>query len=179
MENLLELLRVRRSTRVFKDTQISPELVESLMKAVLMSPSSKRSNPWEFILVDDADQLEALSKSKKHGSLLLAGASLAIVVLADPAKSDVWVEDASIASLILQLEAEDLNLGSCWIQIRLRQTADGEDSEQYVRRQLGIPDALRVESIVAIGVKEEAKKPFEEEKLQWEKVHLGQYPNIN
>jgi len=104
---------------------------------------------------------------------------VAVVVLADPAKSDVWVEYASIASLILQLEAEDLNLGSCWIQIRLRQTADGEDSEQYVRRQLGIPDALRVESIVAIGVKEEAKKPFEEEKLQWEKVHLGQYPNIN
>lgn len=175
MDNLLELLRKRRSTRKFVDTQISPELVEQLMKAALMSPASKSSNPWQFVLVDDKETLQALSQSKKMGSKLIENAALAVVVIADPERSDVWIEDTSIASIFLQLEAEDLGLGSCWVQIRCRQNAEGEDSEAVVRRILDIPDHLRVESIVAIGVKQEVKPEFDEEKLQWEKIHLGRF----
>lgn len=175
MDNLLELLRLRRSTRVFKDTQITPELVEMLMQAALMSPSSKRTNPWEFVLVDEPSTLKALAACKKHGSQFLEKAPLAVVVLADPARSDVWVEDASIAALLVQLEAEDLGLGSCWIQVRLRQTATGEDAEAYVRNILNVPDSLNVLAIIALGVKGEDRKPFDESKLQWEKVYLNGY----
>jgi nitroreductase len=178
MDNLLELLRNRRSTRKFNDTQISPELVEQLMQAALMSPASKSSNPWQFVLVDDKEMLKALSKSKKNGARLLENAALAVVVIADPAVSDVWVEDVSIATIFLQLEAEDLGLGSCWVQIRKRMNADGEDAEAVVRRLLEIPDNFRVESIVAIGVKEESKPPFDEASLRWEKVHIGSFKKI-
>jgi nitroreductase len=175
MENLLDLLRNRRSTRIYKETGISPELVELLMRAALMSPSSKRSNPWQFILVDDSDKLKALSECKKNGSQFLAKAALSIVVIADPERSDVWVEDAAIASVVLQLEAEDLGLGSCWVQIRCRQTESGEDAEAYVRRLLDIPESFRVLSILGIGVKDEVRKPFDESRMQWEKVHLNAF----
>ena len=175
MDNLLELLRTRRSTRSFMETQISPELVEQMMHAVLMSPSSKRSNPWQFVLVDNPEMLKSLSECKKNGSQLIAGSALAVVVIADPERSDVWVEDASIASLILQLEAEDLGLGSCWVQIRLRQSAEGEEAEAVVRRLLNIPEKMRVESIIAIGVKSETRKPFDESRLEWEKIHIGRF----
>jgi nitroreductase len=175
MENLLDLLHHRRSTRKFKETQISPEQVEQLLQAALMSPASKSSNPWEFILVDDPEMLKALSVSKKNGAKLIEGAALAVVVLADPEKSDVWVEDTSIASILLQLEAEELGLGSCWVQIRLRQNEEGEDAEAVVRRLLDVPEKLRVESIIAIGVKEAVKPPFDDAHLQWEKVFLGRY----
>lgn len=171
----MELLRLRRSTRVFKETQISPELVEMLMKAVLMSPSSKRSNPWQFIIVEDAATLRALSECKKNGAKLLAGTAISVVVIADPERSDVWIEDASIATIVLQLEAEDLGLGSCWVQVRLRQTTDGEDSEDYVRRLLDIPEKFRVLSIVGIGVRNEDHKPFDENKMQWEKVYINKF----
>lgn len=175
MENLLDLLRNRRSTRVYNETQISPELVEMLMKASLMSPSSKRSNPWQYIMVENVDKLKALSECKKNGSQLLAGTALSVVVIADPDRSDVWVEDASIASIVLQLEAEDLGLGSCWVQVRLRKTADGEDSETYVRRLLEIPENFRVLCIIGLGVRKEKGKPFDENKLQWEKVHINRF----
>jgi len=175
MENLLELLRVRRSTRTFKDTQLSPELVEMLMQAVLMSPASKRSNPWQFVLVDDPDTLDTLSRCKKSGAQFLNKAPLAVVVLADPECSDVWVEDASIASCIIQLEAEDLGLGSCWIQVRERQTDEGDSSEAYVRNVLSIPENLRVLSIIAIGVRDGERKPFDASRMQWEKVHLNAF----
>jgi nitroreductase len=175
MENLLDLLRNRRSTRTFAETQISPELVEMLMKATLMSPSSKRTNPWQFIMVEDSTLLKTLSECKKHGSQLLAGSALAVVVIADPERSDVWIEDASVASIVMQLEAEDLGLGSCWVQIRKRQTADGEDSEAYVKRHLEIPENFRVLSIIGLGIKQNESKPFDESKLQWEKVFINKY----
>lgn len=175
MENLLDLLRTRRSIRNFKETQIDPEIVEQLMQAALMAPSSKRSTPWQFILVDNPEALKSLSECKQSGSQLIAGSSLSVVVVADPDRSDAWIEDASIASIFLQLEAEDLGLGSCWVHVRSRLTAEGEDSETYVRRLLQIPENLRVLNIIAIGVKNEVRKPFDDSHLQWEKVHLNQF----
>jgi nitroreductase len=98
-----------------------------------------------------------------------------VAVIADPAKSDVWIEDASIAAIIFQLEAEDLGLGSCWIQVRCRTRSDGEDSEAYVRDQLGIPASYRVLCLIAIGVKDEQRSPFDESRLAWEKIHLNRF----
>ncbi|NLB02916.1 MAG: NAD(P)H nitroreductase [Bacteroidales bacterium] len=175
MDNFIDLVRQRRSTRKFLETCISPDVVAELMRAALMSPSSKRTNAWEFILVDDADKLKKLSLSKKHGSALIEGASLGIVIIADKNKSDVWVEDASIAALIIQLQAESLGLGSCWVQIRQRRDAQDRDSEDYVRELLGIPEQYGVLCILALGMKAEQRKAFDEAKLQWEKLHLGQF----
>ena len=41
-----------------------------------------------------------------------------MVILADPNATDVWIEDASIVSIITQLMAQSLGLSSCWIQVR-------------------------------------------------------------
>ena len=100
---------------------------------------------------------------------------IAIVVLADPLASDVWIEDASIASILIQLQAEDLGLGSCWIQVRERYTATGMPADEYIHGVLDIPLQLQVLSIIAVGHKGMERKPFDESKLLWEKVHLNKY----
>lgn len=110
--------------RKFTSEELTQEEVVSLLKAALMAPTSKRSNSWQFIAVDDKACLERLSHCKKAGADFLKDAALAVVVLADPLASDVWIEDASIASIYIQLQAEDLGLGSCWIQVRERFTSD-------------------------------------------------------
>lgn len=84
-------------------------------------------------------------------------------------ESDVWVEDASIASIYMQLQAEDLGLGSCWCQIRNRQTEDDTDANVYVRNLLDVPYQLEVLSIIGFGYKDQERKPFDEAHLQWEK----------
>jgi nitroreductase len=109
------------------------------------------------------------------GASFLKDATLAIVVMADPLTSDVWIEDAAIASLMIQLQAEDLGLGSCWIQVRERFTANGIPSNEFVHDVLDIPLQLQVLSIVAIGHKGMERKPFNEEHLQWEKIHINKY----
>ena len=175
MESFASLIKQRRSTRKFTEEPLTPEQVEAILKAGLMAPSSKRSNPWQFIVVEDKEMLQKLAHCKNGGSAFLEGCSLAVVVCADVMASDVWVEDAPVASIYMQLQAEDLGLGSCWCQIRNRVTEDERDSNDYVRFLLQIPYQLDVLSIIGFGHKDQVRKPFDESHLQWEKIHLGKY----
>lgn len=175
MESLIELLRNRHSTRRFTDEELTQDEVVSLLKAALMAPSSKHTNCWQFIVVDDRDTLQALARCKNHGAELIAGAPLAVVVLGDPLLSDVWIEDTSIASILIQLQAEDLGLGSCWVQVRERYNADGTPADEVVHDLLGIPLHLQVLDIVAVGHKVVSRKPIDEDSLQWEKIHINRY----
>ncbi len=175
MENFLELLKSRRSCRRFTGEPVEQEAVADIMRAALMAPSGHRINPWEFILVEDRSMLKSLSVSKAAGAQLLEGAAMAVVVVADTDKSDVWIEDCSIATILMQLAAEERGLGSCWVQIRLRKDAEGGSAEENVKLLLGLPEHYAVLSIVAVGHKERDSKPFDEDKMQWEKVHIGVY----
>ena len=170
-----ELLKSRRSIRQYSDQKIEEEKISQLTAAALMSPASKRSNPWEFIVVEEKEMLKKLSECRNNGSQMLAGAPLAVVVLADTSKSDVWIEDVSIAALIIQLQAQDLGLGSCWVQVRERYTATGMPSDEFVRGVLDIPLQLQVLSVIAIGHKGIERKPFNEDHLQWEKIHINKF----
>jgi len=148
---LIDLLRTRRSLRRFKDQPVEREKLDLLLEAALRAPSSKGNNPWEFIVVTDRQRLDKLSVAKAHGATFLNNAPLAIVVCADPAKSDVWVEDAAIAATLIHLEATDLGLGSCWVQIRLREREDKTSSQTFLADLLDLPEGLMVLAIIGIG----------------------------
>src|SRR6056297_1184246 len=81
---LLKLLESRRSIRQFQAKAVEREKVDYLVEAMLRSPSSRSLNPWEFVVVDDEETLQALAQSKTHGAAFLKNAPLAIVVGADP-----------------------------------------------------------------------------------------------
>ncbi|OGU18144.1 MAG: NAD(P)H-dependent dehydrogenase/reductase [Geobacteraceae bacterium GWC2_53_11] len=172
---MIELLRKRRSIRKFTADKITPETRQILIEAALRSPSSRGGNPWEFILVDDPELLGQLAQAKQHGSQFLKGAPLAIVVCADSTKSDVWVEDCSIAAIIIQLTAQSLGLGSCWAQIRNRQHDTDITAESYIRKLLDLPEQLKVECVVGIGYPDEKKLPVPEDKLQNDKVKSNRW----
>jgi nitroreductase len=171
----MDLIVKRRSIRRYTADPVEPEKIELLKEAALRAPSSRGVNPWEFIFTTDRNLLANLSAAKPHGASFLKDAPLGIVVCADPAKSDVWVEDASIATIFIELAATSLGLGSCWIQIRDRMHDETQSAETYVADQLDIPANLKVESMIAIGYPAESKPPHSKEELQNEKIYLNQY----
>lgn len=176
MKSFSQLITSRRSMRKFTDEQLTPEQVRLLLRAALIAPTSKRTNSWEFIVVDDKELLKSLSVCKPVAAQFIAEAALAVVVCADPLKSDVWIEDASIASIYMQLQAEDLGLGSCWVQVRERMSAgESQTSGEYISQLLDIPQPLQVLSVIAFGHKGMERKPFNEDNLQWEKVHMQKF----
>jgi nitroreductase len=174
-EEMIELIRKRRSIRRFTKEPVDRKSLDLLVEALLRAPSSRNINPWEFVIVDAPQLLEKLSAAKTSGSTFLKGAPLGIVICADSSKSDVWVEDCSIASILLQMTALSLGLGSCWIQIRNRQHNKEMTSECYIREALGLGDHLAVLAMVAIGHPDESRAPLGAEKLEWHKVRLNGY----
>lgn len=172
---MLELVQKRRSIRRYLGKPIETEQVQILIETALRAPSSRGLNPWEFILVDQRELLEKLSNAKEHGSSFLKNAPLGIVICANPDRCDVWIEDASIAGAYLQLAAESLGLGSCWIQIRQRQHSQVKTAEEYVREVLNIPDQLKVEAIIAIGHPAEMLPPHSRAELERKKIHVNRY----
>jgi len=167
---MIDLLRDRRSVRVYKAQPVESDKIDVLQEAVLRSPSSRNLNPWEFIFIQDRDTLRKLASAKAHGSAFLKDAPLGVVVLGDENVSDVWVEDCSIASIVLQLTAQSLDLGSCWIQIRQRKHDENTSAEFYVKQLLDVPDHLSVESIIAIGYPEHKPEGIPQKDLDYAKI---------
>jgi len=176
MDNLLNpMLFERHSIRKYTDRPIDSEAVKQILEAGLLAPSSKSARPWHFIVVEDRAILEALSKCKKIGSRPIAGCALAIVVVADPEKSDVYIEDASVAAAFMHLQACALGVGSCWIQIRNRFDAADVPAARIVRSLLNIPDGLEPICIISCGMPDEQRRAVDPEKLEWQKVHIGEW----
>ena len=174
----LSLIQNRRSIRRYLPWPIENEKIDVLIEAALRAPSSRGFNPWEFIFVTERDLLKMLSVTKKHGSSFLRNATLGIVVCADADRSDVWIEDASIASIFIQLAAESIGLGSCWIQIRERMHDKEKTAQEYISEILNVPKGLKVESIIAIGHPEKRKPPHVKKELQYDKIYLNSYGNL-
>jgi nitroreductase len=172
---VMSVIQKRRSIRKFLDKPIEAEKIDLLLEAALRAPSSRGINPWQFVVVMDKNLLAKLSQAKQHGSAFLKNAPLGICVCADPEKSDVWVEDASIASIFIHLAAESLGLGSCWIQIRARMHDGKKSAQEYVTETLTMPAKMQVESIIAVGYPAETLPPHKKEELLYEKVHRDTY----
>lgn len=169
------LISNRRSCRSFDESDLLPEQVQAILRAALLAPSSMNRQSWHFIVVDDKTSLAKLSDSKEHGSHFLKDAALAVVVTCDPVENDCWVEDGAIAASFMQLQAEELGLGSCWVQIRGRRISDGTLSSDIVKGILDIPEEQQVLCIVAIGNKHQQLPPHADEDLPWEKVHVDKF----
>ncbi len=169
---MLELLMKRRSIRKYKPEAVSEDALKKIMQAALLSPSSRGRTPWEFVVVQNSETLKALGKCRHPQQTFLPDTPAAIVVLGDTSVTDVWVEDCSIAMTIMQLEAETLGLGSCWIQIRNRM-AQGEEqmSSAFIKELLHIPEQYEVLAILVLGVPDEEKPGRTLETLQYAKVH--------
>ena len=56
MENyFLNLLQKRRTVRRYREEKIEEEIIDQILKAGLLSPSSKNKKPVEFIVVEDKE----------------------------------------------------------------------------------------------------------------------------
>ena len=175
MTDFKNLAQLRRSHRKFTEEEIDAESVKLILRAALMAPTSKGQRAWQFIVVDDKTDIEKLSDAKDLGAQFMKGAPLVVVVLGDPVQNDCWVEDGSIAAISMQYQAEELGLGSCWVQMRGRGLSDGTSADTVIRGVLDIPENLNTLCVVAFGHKADERKPQNEDKLKWENVHLDKY----
>jgi nitroreductase len=170
-----ELTKKRRSVKVYAAKPVEPEKIEAIIEAALRSPTGRGARPWELVVVTDKTLLEKLSAGKPKGSEFLKDAPVGIVVCGDASASGLWVEDCAIAAVTMQYAAQDLGLGSRWVQMKGNNFSDAKTSTQYIAELLGLPENLTVQCIIAIGYPGEEMVPYKKEELCFDKVSYNRF----
>ena len=168
---LIDIMLKRRSTRKFNTEKITKEELDKILQAALLAPTSMNRKPCNFLVVERPETLKELSKCKNHGADLIDGADKAIVVIADTMIADTWCEDSSIALTYMYLMATELNIGSCWVQVHLRDK-DGVDAEEVVREIVKIDDHYRIVGILALGHSDDILAPHTLDDIDKNKIHF-------
>lgn len=150
-----KVTELRRSVRKFDDRAVEEELIGDLLRITLTAPSSRNSRSTRLLVVDDPECVHRMAEMRDYGSGFMKGAPLAIVVLGDTSKSDMWRENGAISATMLQLACVDAGLSSCWVQIdgrpRLKAEPDGETAADFLRTFLPIPEGCEPLCAIAIG----------------------------
>lgn len=169
------MFSTRRSIRKYKSTPIEKDKLDIIIENTLFSPTSKNRRPWEFIVVQNKEKIEAISKVRDIGSAFLKDAPCVILVLGDQSSSEIWIEDTSIAAFAIQLAAHELGLGTCWVQIRLREHNGQLSASDYLKEKFGVPDHLEVACAIGIGYPDEEKATHVLTEELLAKVHYDCY----
>lgn len=151
--DLLDILKKRKSIRKYTDENISDDVLNQIIEAGKLAPSGRNKKPVKLIPIRNKETLEYLSNTRSHGSQILAGANAAIVVIGDSELSDTWIEDCSIAMMIMQLRATELGVGNCWVQVRGRYLDEtGELTADLIKSKLNIEEKYSVECMLSLGM---------------------------
>lgn len=172
---MLDLFLNRRSVRKFKNQKVDQKIIDDILAAALTAPSGRNAKPWELVVVTDKNILAKLANARSHAASFVKDAAFAIVVLADPAITDLWIEDASIMATVIQLATQASGLSSCWAQVRERENQAGDCVETLVKDILQVPDQYRVECVLAIGYPDEEKSAYDRDNLPYDRVHYNSF----
>jgi nitroreductase len=164
---MLDLIKKRRSIRKYTADPVSDDAVRKLLEAAMAAPSADNLQPWEFVVVQDADLRQQLARTHPW-SKMCTDAPVVFVVCAEERRASHWVEDASAATENLLLAAAGLDLGAVWVGVY-----PNSRNEEHVRQALNIPSKLRVLCLVPVGHPAESKAP--RTKYDETKVHYDTY----
>ncbi len=162
--DVLKAIRTKHAVRQFKDQPVPDDVIRQILDAGRRSQSSKNTQPWEFIVIRERAQLEALSKTGTYAGHI-AGAAFAVVLVGD-AHGEWKSFDLGQASSYLQLAAWDLGVGSCIA------TLSEEDAAKAV---LGVPADHSAMVALSFGYPPDVRTPNQggrrplDDVVRWEK----------
>jgi nitroreductase len=169
----VELAAKRESCRKYKKMPVEREKLLACVEAARMSPSACNSQPWSFVLADDADLTSKVAETlqeKITGLNSFTDDCGAFVILVEENanlssklggrfKDQEFAQmDIGIAAQSMCLAATDEGLGSCII---------GWFHEKALKALLDIPIKKRIRLVIALGYPDsdhpraKSRKPLE------------------
>jgi nitroreductase len=137
-----EAIRLKRAVRQFRPDPLPENAIHAILNAGRRSQSSKNSQPWHFIAIQEKPTLKALSECGTWAGHL-AGAALGVAILTpDPVEKFQTMFDAGQAAAFMQLAAWELGVGSCPASIY---------EPEKARNLLGFPPELHLRIALSFG----------------------------
>jgi nitroreductase len=111
--NVSDAIKYKRAVRQFQDKPLPRDVILAILNAGRRAQSSKNTQPWHFIAIQDKGTLKALSGLGTYAGHL-AGAALGVAVITtSPEQRFSIMFDAGQAAAYMQLTAWELGIGSC------------------------------------------------------------------
>lgn len=139
---VLEAIRKKRAVRNFTEQPLGEETIRQIVNAGRRAQSSKNSQPWHFLVVQDRKTLVALSELGKYAGQLARAAAAITILTPDPAQRWSIMFDAGQAAGYMQLAAWALGVGSCPVSIY---------EPEEARQLLGFPPELHLRAVLSLG----------------------------
>lgn len=168
----MEAIYDRRSIRKYKDQPVEKEKIEKLLRAAMQAPSAGNQQPWEFIVIQDKDNLKKLSGLSPYAKCI-GEASLAIVLLANEKRMrfpENWEQDMGAATENILLEAVELDLGSVWLGV-----APVEDRVEYISKMFDLEDHIKPYCAISIGYPADGQQNEYVDRYDETRVHYENY----
>jgi len=136
-----DAIRARRNVRQYTGEPIPAEHLDRILEAGWRAPSSKNTQPWDFVVVTDRDQLAELSKVWQFAAHVAASAAtIAIVTSTVDARSVPY--DLGQATMNMMIAAADLGIGSGHSSV---------GDQELARSVLGLPADRNCAYLIALG----------------------------
>jgi nitroreductase len=153
--NVQDAIKARRSIRSYTDKPVEQDKLDRVLEAARRAPSANNRQERRFIVVRDAQTRKRLATAACNQSFV---GEAPVVIAACATESDhimacgqpAYTVDVTIAVDHMTLQAVEEGLGTCWI---------GAFDETAVKRVLGIPDSIRVVSLLPLGYPERVPGP--------------------
>ena len=154
---IMDIIKERKSVRKYLDKPIDREKIELCIEAARLAPSADNMQPWRFIVLDDRELIQKLTKGACTGisrrTKFIGNAAAIIVILADLNiivhrigaaifGTQHYLLDVGIAGEHIVLQAQELGIGTCWINLFNARAA---------QKILNTPQKYRVVSLIAMG----------------------------
>lgn len=168
MNETMQTLLSRRSTKAYLDTPVPEYLLDKVLEAGLYAPTGRNNQDVICVAVTNKAIRDQLSKMNAAvmgvDSDPFYGAPCVIVVLAE-STGTTWVEDGSLVLGNMMNAAQALGLGSCWIH-RALQMFDSDEGKALLK-QWGLPETMRGVGNCILGYSktEPAQKPRKEGRI--------------
>ena len=139
MNEMLELIKTRRSMRAYQPDMVPQALIDQVVEAGLYAPSGMNRQPVIIIAVTKPEVRDSLARL--NASIMgtatdpFYGAPVVLIVLADRS-APTYLYDGSLAMENMMLAAHALGLGSCWIH-RAKEEFERPEGKQILK-ELGI-----------------------------------------
>jgi len=161
--NVGEVIKQRRSIRRFKTKRVPENLIKKLLEAVRLSQSDLNSQPWRLKIIKSKEQILKLKEIDCFVYEFSYSSPLIIFFFGDLHSSRVLEKkekvlmDLAIAGNNLALRAYELNLGTCFSNLR---------NEEKIKKYFKLPKDFVTPFAICIGFADENPKPRQRKKLK-------------
>ena len=141
MNEIIDAIKARRSTKSFKSDAVSKEIIDRVIEAGLYAASAKGKQVPIIVAVTNKKLRDRLSEMNRkvggwdEGFDPFYGAPVVLVVLADKNWAN-RVYDGSLVIGNMMLAAHSLKIGSCWIH-RAKEEFESDEGKAILK-ELGI-----------------------------------------